>query len=498
MEKTAENNKLLYILKWFFIVFSIVHVVYATVTMRGMYEDGAFWMIDVLNRLSNNNYTFSIDFGHPRFFIVALNQLPLLFFHWILFVNNKTALMMLYTFTQFSLPLLALWWNYKLTKRTGRVDVLFWSLFCYCTILITFSIFSVVETISGVTLHFILWNYMAAKMDYTKKDIVAIIFLIIVMFATYEYVAFLGFVFFIASIYYSANEKDIKKYNVKSFIGFGALAASIFNIIYMIKVPGESSEILRFLGESYNFLPYILKLNSLISIITIILLIYYMFKKTKITNAALSIIFFIYFCIFVRLLTTPFDSVYPMWEQHFRSIPCWALPLIFLSIFVFDLTKKEINNTKISNLICIVLICGITQNCWQMVNTYYWDKNIQYMKQELNNTDDLLYIPSEHEEISSFHNEHLRRYIWHGIFAATSILFSDSYKQKTLLLNYDEKQDEGNNNFRNLLYVVPGDSNTISIPFGTKVSIKNTYWDLTDCAAALDKYNKAHNIKTDM
>lgn len=118
------------------------------------------------------------------------------------------------------------------------------------------------------------------------------------------------------------------------------------------------------------------------------------------------------------------------------------------------------------------------------------------MKNELLETNELLYIPSEHEELSGFHNEKLRRYIWHGIFAATSILFSDTYKQKTLLLNYDEIQDPGNNNFRNRLYVVPYNNSEMSIPFGTTISIKNDFWDLTDCAAALDKYNKEHNIET--
>ncbi len=497
MEK-LENKKLMNILKWIFIVVSVIHLIYATVTMRGMYEDGAFFMMDLMNNFSNGEYHIATDFeGHTRFFMSLLMQLPLFFFHKFCCLNNKTALMMLYTFTQFVLPLLALWWNYKLTKRTGRVDILFWSLFAYSAILITFSIFSVVEILIGGILHFILWNYLAAKMDYTKKDIAAIIFLLVVMAGTYEYVIFLGPVFFMAAIFYTLEEKDSKRSMVKSFIGLGALAVSIFDVVFMLHAPDEAGEIGRFFKEMYDFFPFILELNSLISIATAILLIFYLFKKSKITAFSTGLICFIYFCIFLRLLNTPLSSVYPMWEQHFRSIPCWAFPLIFFGIYIFDLTKKEINYTKISNLICIVLICGITQTCWQMVNTYYWNKNIQYMKSELKKTDGLLYIPSEHEEMSGFHNQQLRRYIWHGVFTATSIVFSDTYKQKTLLLNYDEQQDEGNNNCRSRLYVPQDESGLISIPYGMLVSIKNDFWDLTDCAIALDKYNKEHNIQTD-
>ena len=115
---------------------------------------------------------------------------------------------------------------------------------------------------------------------------------------------------------------------------------------------------------------------------------------------------------------------------------------------------------------------------------------------ELAKTQELLYIPSEHEEISSFINEDLRRYIWHGVYAATSILFSDTYEQKTLLVNYDESQSDGNYSYREVLYVVK-DSPYISIPFGGYYNIKNKFWDLTKCAKALDKYNKEHKIYTE-
>ena len=164
--------------------------------------------------------------------------------------------------------------------------------------------------------------------------------------------------------------------------------------------------------------------------------------------------------------------------------------------FIRDIGKKKNDKVVISNFICITLLCGIFQTCWQMVNTYYWDKNIQYMKSELKKHDSPLYIPAEHPEIANFHNEELRRYIWHSTYAFTSILFSDTYEQKTLLMHYDEKIDDGNLTFRDALYVKPDVSNVMSIPFGTTIDIKNKYWDLTKCALALDKYNKENNIQT--
>ncbi len=86
-----------------------------------------------------------------------------------------------------------------------------------------------------------------------------------------------------------------------------------------------------------------------------------------------------------------------------------------------------------------------------MVETKYWNANIQYLKNELAASNELLYIPDEHEPISSFSNKELRRYIFHALYPATSILFSDTYEQKPLLTNYNEQNEDSNYTFRHAL-----------------------------------------------
>ncbi len=495
MEEIIKSKQFI-ILKWIFIAVSIVYIVYASITMRGMYEDGGFYMIMQLENMANHKLAITFDPAHPRFFMLAIPQLFTTFCYEILFIHSKKALMMIYTFAQFVLPFLALIWNYKLSKRTKRFDIFFWSLFIYGAINITFSIFSVVESLLGSMLSFILWNYLAGEIEYTKKDIFAIIFLITMMFATYEYIAVLGIIFFIASFYYALKNDDDKTQLIKTIIGWGALFASLFNIVYMIKVPNESSELLRFLKEAHDFIPYCLDLNLLITIVTVILLVIIAFKKKQLGIISIILISLIYVYLLIRLYNTPLMSVYPMWEQHFRTIPCYIMPIVFIIMYLTDRFGGVKNPNKYLNLICIVLMCSITQTLWQNVNTYYWDNNIQYMRSELNKAGELLYIPSEHEEISSFYNDKLRRYIWHGIYAPTSILFSDNYEQKTLLVNYDECQDEGNLNFREWLFIPKNMENKMAVPYGGFISIKNEFWDLTACAKALDKYNKEHQIQT--
>ncbi len=491
-----EKNKQFNILKWIFIIISLIHVVYATIVFRGLYEDGSVWMVQLLNNLANGSCKLEIDWGHTRFILIALIQIPVVFAYKFLHITNKFSLMHIFTFIQFFLPLLVLYWNYKLTKRTGRIDILCWNLFIYGCINLTFSIFSVVEIITGSIFNFILWNYLASKINYTKKDIFYITCLLIIMFGTYEYITVLGIIFFAASLYYASKETIKKNKLVKIFIGIGSLIASIFNIVYMLRVPGEGNEIFRFLKEAHDYLSLIFNLNITFTFIAIAIIIMLMFRKTFLTNNLLMLISAAFIFMFIRLSNTPELSIYPMWEQHLRTIPCWLIPLLFICMWIADIIKEEKNKIKFINYICVLLICSITQTCWQFYNDYYWNKNVEYLKNELENTQELLYIPADHEEISSFHNNNLRRYIWFGTYPAMSILFSKEHEIKTFLLTYDIQPDPGNITAREFLFVPKDEENILYIPYGNRINIKNEFWDLTKCAEALDKYNKKHKIKT--
>ena len=139
-----------------------------------------------------------------------------------------------------------------------------------------------------------LWNYLSSTMEYKKRDYIIIIFLITMMFATFEYVAGLGILFFFASLYYIYNEPEKKNKIIKGIIGIGSLAAAIFTIIFMFSVPGESNEIARFLKEAYDFTPHIFNLNFSITITCIILLGLFILKKRPIKWLSLTAIIVIF------------------------------------------------------------------------------------------------------------------------------------------------------------------------------------------------------------
>ena len=270
MEQLKENKqfKILFII---FILLSVIHIVYATITMRGLYCDGAFIMLEQLNNFSSKIYKLTIDSAHPRFMMSFLMQFPVMIAHALFHIKNKFVLTGIYSFVQFAIPVILLLFNFMLTKRTKRLDILFWNIFTYGVIICPFMIFSVVESIIGFTLHFILWNYLCAKIDYKKTDIIFILFLLTMMFGTYEYVTFLGIIFFFAHFHYVMKEESFKIQFVKILIGFGSLASAIYNIIFMIRTDGELCEVARFIVEATNYFPHLLELNTIFSIITIIL-----------------------------------------------------------------------------------------------------------------------------------------------------------------------------------------------------------------------------------
>lgn len=455
--------------------------------MRGIYNDGTYYMLNILNNLANNDYTPAIDPDHPRKAVLILIQFPL----WIcnlLHLNGKNFLMQVFTFSQLFIPLLILYWNFKLSQKTNRPDIFFWHLFVYSLILLPCSIFSIIESIIGAGLNFVLWNYLASNIEYKRKDILAIIFLLVCMFGIYEYTALLGVIFFIASIKFAEETSVLKNKIIKLSIGITSLFAAIYTVLYMYNITNSSHEVGRFFSEAIDFMPHIFEFCSLLSITAIIFIIASYFYKKTFTKFILISISFIFVGVFLHLCLTLWYSLVPLYECHFRTVVCWALPLIFMTLAIFN--RKKFNTAKYTNLICIVLICGIFQTTWQIVNTYYWHKNITFIKTQIAESKDTLFIPDAENALSSYFDGRFYRYIWYNTYPALSILLSPEYEQKTLLTFYKtEKVPVVNFNEKDLYKF----ENYLSVPalqHHNYIDIKNKYWDLTKCAEEVDKYNK--------
>ena len=120
--KTTKTVKFLSII---FILLTIIHVLYATYSMRGLYLDDLFLMTKMLDNISLGSFVICNDFDHPRYVMQFLQQAPVMFAGIVLKISSKKALMMLHSLMCFGIPLIALYWNYKLTQRTKQWAILF-------------------------------------------------------------------------------------------------------------------------------------------------------------------------------------------------------------------------------------------------------------------------------------------------------------------------------------------------------------------------------------
>ena len=234
--------------------------------------------------------------------------------------------------------------------------------------------------------------------------------------------------------------------------------------------------------------------GAVVSITAIIFIIASYFYKKTFTKFILISISFIFVGVFLHLCLTLWYSLVPLYECHFRTVVCWALPLIFMTLAIFN--REKFNTAKYTNLICIVLICGIFQTTWQIVNTYYWHKNITFIKTQIAESKDTLFIPDAEKALSSYFDGRFYRYIWHNTYPALSILLSPEYEQKTLLTFYKTEKVPVVNFYEKDLYKFENYLSVPALQHHNYIDIKNKYWDLTKCAEEVDKYNKqSKNLK---
>lgn len=486
------------ILGLIFALISIFYIFYSSCSYRGLYLDGSVFLMNMLDKISLGESGFFYDMNHPRIMITALVEAPVIIAAKLFDIQSKYTYSLIYSFSSFAFSFLALWWNFELTKRTKQYGIFFWSLFAYTVILLPFHIFIMVETIIGVPLQFILLNYLFGKIHYTKLDKLGIAFIILMMFGIYEHTILIGAIVAFGMFFALSHDDRPSDLLTKVFIGAGSIAATFYTVFFTVFNKSEHEDGLRFLKEMVDFYPISSHLNLVLSYLTIGLLLLILFKKKKL-QAKISILFCtIYLYVFVKMVSRLDLFLNPMWEAHARSIACWAVPLIFFGIVLFKVYKKEVSANLISNATIPVLLCGIAMTAWQIIHTYYWNENIAFMRNELAKCSDVLYIPTDHEEeISSFFNKDLRRYIWFGNFASTSVMLTDGHKVKTLLVNPDVQVDEGNITYRENLWAYP-EKNVFCMPYNTQLSMANKFWDLTDAAIALNKHNEKYDIKISM
>lgn len=500
MEK--EQNHGLKILSLIFVIITVFYVFYASCSCRGLYLDGSFWLIMFLDRIGEDVYSIHTYLSRPRFMCFYLIHFPIdlvgFFFR---NLTDKITFSTIFSFTMFTLPVLGLWWNYELTKRTKQYAILFWSIFTYSTMILLYQIFSVVETAICLPFQFVLLNYLVGKINYTKLDKIGILFIIALQFGIYEHTLFVGAIIFAIMFTCLYDEENKNNLLTKIIIGTGSLAASAYTLLYILLSKEEQSELGRFLNEAIDFMRFWNQTNLLVTIVTVLLLIALVIlarRSKKISNIAIFSMGLIYTYLLIYMFGNIQTFLNPIFEQHTRSIPVWFVPLLFFAFFIAKLKKVPEKKLLFERLYIPVLFCGITLTVWQIVTTFYWNENVSYMKECIKNCEKPIYIPSQetNKEISSFFSPTLRRFIWNANFMSTALALEPDNKIEKIIMHYAEESVDKNNPSKRSQQYADLERGVIGMPYDRVVNIKNKFWDLTEPAKALEEYNKKNSIKT--
>lgn len=409
-----NNDKNIRFLGGLFVIVSVFYVFYAACSLMGLYFDGAFYFLHIFENILNNKFSFCTCDYHPRAISQWVLEFPTLFSGIVLGIKSKTTLATIYSFTLISLPLIALWWNYELTKRTKETGILFWSVFTYCLFILACHINSSAELLVGIPFQFVLLNYLYGKIDYTKADKIGIACILLLMFGIYEHTIFLGLIIFAGMFIAAFNELNGKNMIVKIWIGAGSLASAFYSFFFLIFHSVKKTSLINFVLSSVSVLPDLLNICAIFSLITLILVpVTSILNQTKANKLLILFFSFPYVFLFTKMLSNLNVYINPVEEAQTKGLLFIIVVLIFLGIVLSKygfLNGLKINKEIIINNAYIpVLLCGIFLTAWQIVNTYYWNENIAYLKEEINYCNS----SSEYEEKAE-EKINLNRYIVEG------------------------------------------------------------------------------------
>lgn len=482
MDNIIKKNKIWIIIA---VILTVIHVLYASFSQRAAYMDGALVTVQLLDLCDVNYYTVLTDAIHPRFFMYFINQFPVVLSYFVFGIKSKYWLSFICSLSVFCIPLLILLWNFFVSKRTKRYDIFVISIFVYSVLILPFSIYSIVELIPASMFWLVLLNYLAADMDYTKKDLIFITCLVILLFGSYESVVLIGVTLFVGSLYYASKEQKIFNKIVKYFIGLGGLLSSVFVtscFIISSQLRLEAIDRMQELVKVFYWSNYFLNLNLILSIFAFSLIPFILFKKDYLSKKNLLIILSGYCLLLISMFANLKIFLAPLFERDIRLISCYIIPLLFMYIIIADSLKKKESSIFYTNLFTIILICAITHTIWQINNTFWFNRNVQFMLEEMQKSPTPLRIINK-DEVYNTHHKFFRRYFYDSNYTGSSILFAPEKEIKTLLIPSPSF---------NTKYIPYIDSkNLFTIPPSFKYELKTQFWDITKQKEALPELKKA-------
>lgn len=486
------KDKLIITLSIIFIIFTIINIVYSSLVQRGLQFDGIIFFMDKMDAIASNSLS-SAWVPRLRHSVIFLHNLPFYIGYFLFDIHSKYVMAVLYSIPWFLYPSLFPFFNYLLAKRSKRYDIVIWSLFIFGLLVVPTQMWPIVEAMLAVSVVFLLYHYICANIDYKLWDIICILMLIIISYASTESNIYVGPLLALISFYYARKTVSRKNKIIKYIISVLTLLMPIGYFLYFILVIPSGAEYnsFRFFRELFfKDFSTIYKESYLILLISIIYLILLFFlKKYKIKNftiISVSLVFSV-----LSFLMFKFNWFYDVKILEYRVLLYIIPALVIILISFIDFINEKINMLYLENILInfliVIMVLG-TFNCIvQIMNSFLFSKTVNEILTVTESIGKPIVIPYEEEKI--YKNKYFSRFqnfFEEDYFLVFVPAFSKNYKIKSILYPgdnaYKKYPPEDTKKFD--LYI---ESENYLRLGHILCTIQNRFWNLSEIAKAVQE-----------
>lgn len=489
--KKIFNDKLIIIVAVVFIIASLIDIIYASLVQRGLMFDGCIWFPELLSRGEiKHSFYFNLMWNwRARGFIKLINELPINIAILVFHIKSKFLLSVIFSFPLFLNTFLCLIAQYLLTLRSNRIDILLSALCLQAALIIPISMYSIVEINLAAAIMLLLFHYLVADIEPKKYDYVFIFLLTVISYYITEVFVYCGIIMFFISLYYVKKADTKKKKFIKLFIGLNCFLISIFQFYCLSWLLNDYNSSERVLEEYIRIFNYFKTYYFKVDIFLFFLIIFVFFKKSRFKVILFSSILIAAFVFFAYVVYNS-EFISACFFQK-RYIPYIFLPFVIIINTLYDVFSKHFKSERINNifynLFMILFIIGILNISFSLLNSYVFSKSVKEFKVITSKPEFKGKLISPSVDLKDFYNRDVARFLFNcNTYMYDKLIFTDEYKFDTFLTPFEEADTICPQKF----YF---DAEFLYLPF-SELSIKNSYWDLTEIKNIVDK-NKTYKEK---
>lgn len=425
------NNKRIIITIFFSIlIVYIFSIVYAMITQKPFYADGAHFFINILS-----NKSFAMHYP-SRQYGLYFTEFPIVFCLRLLHLENINILSYIFGFGLYLPQILSLLICFYIVRNINIKYMLFPVL----------SLFGIMQnilfnmTIGCLVITSVFWPilfFIIFVKEYNIFDFILLMFMALIFMRSYESAAIFGFI--ILAVLFVEIYQNWKMVNIKTRFIWGVLSLIMVNsiIIAVVEIMKPTDPLNK--ASFLSGIPTVLNnYQAMLSVMYIFLISISLLIKRFAASLYFKFIAAILFLITVYFSLLPLikPELTRPWLQHAaRSFHLYMIPLLCVIAYIVlkDIVHVSEPAWKKAFILCAFLVIG--QLTWQILMTNQWNGFRQVFKEELLSHQGYVRFDETRLVSNKIGNQLVKDMTWGWTNPSLSILWSNNFDVKTIIAN---------------------------------------------------------------